>query len=109
MSEEDTSGTIRFRRAVAPPSVAALFRGFPPEFMALGSMLSIQLGAALAVPVVSAIGSATTTALRLLWAAILLAIIGYLILAQHLSLRQILDIACVVLASAIAAAESRAA
>jgi inner membrane transporter RhtA len=40
-------------------------------------MLSIQLGAALAVPVMSAIGSATTTALRLLWAAILLAILAH--------------------------------
>jgi Predicted permease, DMT superfamily len=43
--------------------------------MAIGSMLSVQLGAALAVPVMAAIGPAMTTALRLLWAGILLAII----------------------------------
>ena len=43
--------------------------------MAIGSMLSVQLGAALAVPVMSAIGSAATTALRLFWAGIVLALI----------------------------------
>jgi inner membrane transporter RhtA len=51
----------------------ALSRGVPPELLAIGSMLSVQLGAALAVPVMSAIGPVPTTALRLLWAGILLA------------------------------------
>jgi inner membrane transporter RhtA len=49
--------------------------GFRPEFMAIGSMLGIQLGAALAVPVMAAIGPAATTALRLFWAGTVLAII----------------------------------
>jgi inner membrane transporter RhtA len=49
--------------------------GFPPEFMAISSMLSIQLGAALAVPVMAAIGPAATTALRLFWAGTVLAIV----------------------------------
>src|SRR5258708_15185745 len=43
--------------------------------MAIGSMFCVQLGAALAVPVMSAIGSVATTALRLFWAGILLAVI----------------------------------
>ena len=47
----------------------------PPELMAIGSMFSVQLGAALAVPVMSEIGSVATTALRLFWAGILLAVI----------------------------------
>lgn len=50
-------------------------RRVPPELMAIGSMLSVQLGAALAVPVMSAIGPVATTALRLFWAGILLAVI----------------------------------
>jgi inner membrane transporter RhtA len=54
--------------------IPSLVGGVRPEFMAIGSMLSIQLGAALAVPVMGAIGSAATTALRLLWAGILLAV-----------------------------------
>jgi len=58
--------------SIAP---ARLTGGVRPEFMAIGSMLSVQLGAALAVPVMAAIGPAMTTALRLLWAGILLAII----------------------------------
>ena len=55
--------------------IIALGRGVPPELMAIGSMLSVQLGAALAVPVMAAIGPATTTALRLFWSGILLALI----------------------------------
>jgi inner membrane transporter RhtA len=47
----------------------------PPEIMAIGSMFSVQLGAALAVPVMASIGSVATTALRLFWAGILLAVI----------------------------------
>jgi inner membrane transporter RhtA len=43
--------------------------------MAIGSMFSVQLGAALAVPVMASLGSVVTTALRLFWAGILLAII----------------------------------
>jgi len=54
-------------------STIALRRGVPPELMAIGSMLSVQLGAALAVPVMSAIGPVPTTALRLFWSGILLA------------------------------------
>src|SRR5258707_14931701 len=50
-------------------------RWVPPELMAIGSMFCVQLGAALAVPVMSAIGSVATTALRLFWAGILLAVI----------------------------------
>jgi inner membrane transporter RhtA len=52
----------------------AIGRGVPPELMAIGSMFSVQLGAALAVPVMTAIGPATTTALRLFWSGILLAL-----------------------------------
>jgi inner membrane transporter RhtA len=52
----------------------AIHRGVPPELMAIGSMFSVQLGAALAVPVMAAIGPVTTTALRLFWAGILLAL-----------------------------------
>ena len=76
MSNDDTDSTIGIELTPDRPFLSALFRGVPPEFMALGSMLSIQLGAALAVPVMSVIGSAPTTALRLLWAAVLLAIIA---------------------------------
>jgi inner membrane transporter RhtA len=75
MSNDGTNSTLGIELTPDRSFLSALFRGTPPEFMALGSMLSIQLGAALAVPVMSVIGSAPTTALRLLWAAILLAII----------------------------------
>src|SRR6516225_2852138 len=54
-------------------SIIALSRGVPPELMAIGSILCVQLGAALAVPVMASIGPATTTALRLFWSGILLA------------------------------------
>src|ERR1700740_1911000 len=54
--------------------IVAISRGVPPELMAIGSMFSVQLGAALAVPVMAAIGPATTTALRLFWSGILLAL-----------------------------------
>src|SRR5262249_46947297 len=54
--------------------IVAISRGVPPELMAIGSMFSVQLGAALAVPVMVAIGPATTTALRLFWSGILLAL-----------------------------------
>ncbi|MBV9733069.1 MAG: hypothetical protein JO275_09855, partial [Verrucomicrobia bacterium] len=50
--------------------IDATGRGVPPELMAIGSMFSVQLGAALAVPVMVAIGPATTTALRLFWSGI---------------------------------------
>lgn len=46
----------------------------PPEVMAMGSMFSVQLGAALAVPVMANLGSVATTALRLFWAGVLLAV-----------------------------------
>jgi inner membrane transporter RhtA len=62
------------RNAGASP-IPTIIRGIRPELMAIGSMLSVQLGAALAVPVMAVIGPAMTTALRLLWAGILLAII----------------------------------
>ena len=62
------------RNAGASP-IPTVTGGIRPEFMAIGSMLSVQLGAALAVPVMAVIGPAMTTALRLLWAGILLAII----------------------------------
>ncbi|MBV8484152.1 MAG: hypothetical protein JO077_14960, partial [Verrucomicrobia bacterium] len=53
--------------ALAPDGsrIVASSRSVPPELMAIGSMFSVQLGAALAVPVMAAIGPATTTALRL--------------------------------------------
>jgi inner membrane transporter RhtA len=54
--------------------IVAINRGVPPELMAIGSMFSVQLGAALAVPVMAAIGPAPTTALRLFWSGILLAL-----------------------------------
>ncbi|MBV8586996.1 MAG: EamA family transporter [Verrucomicrobia bacterium] len=107
MSNDDTDGTIGIELTPDRPLQSALFRGVPPEFMALGSMLSIQLGAALAVPVMSVIGSAPTTVFMSIEPAFS-AILGYLILNQHLSLRQILGIGCVVTASTIAAAENRA-
>jgi inner membrane transporter RhtA len=56
--------------------IVALGRGVPPELMAIGSMLCVQLGAALAVPVMATIGPATTTALRLFWSGLLLAFLA---------------------------------
>jgi inner membrane transporter RhtA len=53
--------------------IVAFSRGVPPELMAISSMLCVQLGAALAVPVMAAIGPAATTALRLFWSGIVLA------------------------------------
>jgi inner membrane transporter RhtA len=67
------SGDGEIALAAGRGSIIALGRGVPPELMAIGSMLCIQLGAALAVPVMSAIGPATTTALRLFWSGIVLA------------------------------------
>jgi inner membrane transporter RhtA len=73
MSEDD-SNNDRVALAAAHAPLNNLIRGIPPELLAIGSMLSIQLGAALAVPVMAAIGPAATTALRLLWAGILLTV-----------------------------------
>jgi inner membrane transporter RhtA len=72
MSKKNSDGEI----AVAPDGnrIVGTSRGVPPELMAIGSMLCVQLGAALAVPVMAAIGPATTTALRLFWSGILLAL-----------------------------------
>jgi inner membrane transporter RhtA len=67
------SGDGEIALASGRSPIAALGRGVPPELMAIGSMLCVQLGAALAVPVMAAIGPATTTALRLFWSGILLA------------------------------------
>jgi inner membrane transporter RhtA len=67
------SGDGEIAVAAGPGPIVAFSRGVPPELMAIGSMLCVQLGAALAVPVMAAIGPATTTALRLLWAGIVLA------------------------------------
>jgi len=53
--------------------IIAFSRGVPPEIMAISSMFCVQLGAALAVPVMASIGPATTTALRLFWSGVLLA------------------------------------
>ena len=66
------SGDGEFVLASGRSPIVALSRAVPPELMAVGSMLSVQLGAALAVPVMAAIGPATTTALRLFWSGILL-------------------------------------
>lgn len=64
MSEEGSNiDSVALETSRAPK--IALLCGAPPEFLAIGSMLSIQLGAALAVPVMAAIGPAATTALRL--------------------------------------------
>jgi inner membrane transporter RhtA len=54
-------------------ALVGLRRAIPPELMVVGSMLCVQLGAALAVPVMASIGPATTTALRLFWSGMLLA------------------------------------
>jgi inner membrane transporter RhtA len=67
MSEEDSNNEKVALGAGRAP-IFALTRSVPPEFLAIGSMLSIQLGAALAVPVMAAIGPVATTALRLFWA-----------------------------------------
>jgi inner membrane transporter RhtA len=71
MSEEDSNNEKVALGAGRAP-IFALTRSVPPEFLAIGSMLSIQLGAALAVPVMAAIGPVATTALRLFWAGIVL-------------------------------------
>jgi len=70
MSKEDPNAGLA---AGAP--IVAQSRWVPPELLAIGSMLSVQLGAALAVPVMTIVGSVATTALRLFWAGILLAVI----------------------------------
>jgi inner membrane transporter RhtA len=70
MSEQDTDAGLG-----GAATTVTQTRWVPPELMAIGSMFSVQLGAALAVPVMSGIGSVATTALRLFWAGILLAVI----------------------------------
>ena len=70
MSGEDSK-----RELTGAVPIAAPTGWVPPQLMAIGSMLTIQLGAALAVPVMSAIGSVATTGLRLFWAGILMAVI----------------------------------
>ena len=72
MSQKNSGGEIGV--ASDGDRIVAISRGVPPELMAIGSMFSVQLGAALAVPVMAAIGPVTTTALRLFWAGILLAL-----------------------------------
>ena len=72
MSQRNSCGEIGV--ASDGDRIVAISRGVPPELMAIGSMFSVQLGAALAVPVMAAIGPVTTTALRLFWAGILLAL-----------------------------------
>ena len=74
MSKKD-SGRGETVLAAGGGPIAALGRGVPPELLAIGSMLCVQVGAALAVPVMAAIGPATTTALRLFWSGIILALI----------------------------------
>jgi inner membrane transporter RhtA len=69
MKQDSNTGAT----GVAP--IVGRSRWVPPEVMAIGSMFSVQLGAALAVPVMSSIGPVSTTALRLFWAGILLAVI----------------------------------
>jgi inner membrane transporter RhtA len=71
MSEEDPNND-KVALAAGPRPIVAVIGGVPPEFLAVGSMLSLQLGAALAVPVMAAIGPAATTALRLFWAGLML-------------------------------------
>jgi inner membrane transporter RhtA len=71
---KNSSGKGEPRVASHGNRIAASSGGVPPELMAIGSMFCVQLGAALAVPVMAAIGPATTTALRLLWSGILLAL-----------------------------------
>jgi hypothetical protein len=73
MSKKD-SGDGEMPAGADGSRIVAISRGVPPELMAIGSMSSVQLGAALAVPVMAAIGPATTTALRLFWSGILLAL-----------------------------------
>src|ERR1700756_2106012 len=72
MSQRNSCGEIGV--ASDGDRIVAISRGVPPELMAIGSMFSVQLGAALAVPVMAAIGPATTTALLLFWSGILLAL-----------------------------------
>jgi inner membrane transporter RhtA len=72
MSQKNSGGEIGL--ASDGDRIVAISRCVPPELMAIGSMFSVQLGAALAVPVMAAIGPATTTALRLFWSGILLAL-----------------------------------
>jgi inner membrane transporter RhtA len=74
MSEED-SNNERVALAAGCAPIATLIRGVPPEFLAIGSLLSVQLGAALAVRVMATIGPVATTAPRLLWAGTTLAAI----------------------------------
>jgi inner membrane transporter RhtA len=74
MSEEE-SNSDGAALATAPALMGAMLRGVPPELMATGSMLTIQLGAALAVPIMAVIGPVATTTLRLLWGGIFLVII----------------------------------
>jgi inner membrane transporter RhtA len=71
MNKKNSEGEMALAADRSP--IVAPGRGVPPELMAIGSMLSVQLGAALAVPVMGAIGPATTTALRLFWSGIVLA------------------------------------
>jgi len=73
MSKKD-SGDGEMPAGADGGRTVAISRGVPPELMAIGSMFSVQLGAALAVPVMAAIGPATTTTLRLFWSGILLAL-----------------------------------
>jgi inner membrane transporter RhtA len=72
---KNSSGESDIRMPSDGNRILARGRGVPPELMAIGSMFCVQLGAALAVPVMVAIGPATTTALRLLWSGILLALL----------------------------------
>jgi inner membrane transporter RhtA len=72
MSEKDSNND---GVAAGRAPIVALSSGIAPEFLAIGSMLSVQLGAALAVPVMATIGPAPTTALRPLWAGIMLTVI----------------------------------
>lgn len=75
MSKENPNNDSAALAAGRTPR-ASVIRGVPPEFLAIGSMLSIQIGAALAVPVMAVIGPAATTGLRLFWAGILLVAIA---------------------------------
>jgi len=68
------SGDGEMAMAADGNRIVTIGHGVPPELMAIGSMVCVQLGAALAVPVMAAIGPATTTALRLFWSGILLAL-----------------------------------
>jgi hypothetical protein len=52
MSEEDSNHDSA-ALAAGRTSIVTLIRGVPPELRAIGSMLSVQLGGALAVPVMA--------------------------------------------------------